>query len=149
VSPTLLLLAAAVATAAAAPAGAPPGVRTVSQEEIAEAMAASQGYNLLATTNGPRFQSEVVLRLARRASERDAGRTPLFLGHGEWFRAYLERTGLTADKAPVFIRLPHQHGQDMIVDYRGEKVLGRAPPPAVPRLAANVCIWWPRRPGSP
>ena len=131
-----------------AAADVPPGVRVVSQQEIAAAMTESQGYNLLATTNGPRFQSEVVLRLARRAQAADPQRTPLFLGHRAWFLAYLQRTGLTEDKAPVFIRLPDQYGQDMIVDYRRERVIERAAPAALPRLALSVCIWWPRGRGS-
>lgn len=124
-----------------------PGVRVVGQQEIAAAMAESQGYNLLATTNGARLQSEVLLRLARRAQAADPQRTPLFLGHREWFLAYLQRTGLTADKAPVFIRLSDQYGQDMVVDYRPERVV-RAAPAALPRRALNVCIWWPRARGS-
>ena len=147
-SPTFLLLALAIAQAGAPPAAVPPGVRVVGRQEIAEAMAGSQGYNLLATTNGPRFQSEVVLRLARRAQQSDPSGTPLFFGHREWFLAYLERTGVSAGQAPVFIRLPHDYGQDMIVDYRREKVVQRAAP-AAPRLALNVCIWWPRRAGGP
>lgn len=138
------LLAVPIAVRAAAPAG----VRVVSQQEIAEAMAESRGFDLLATTNGPRLQSEVLLRLVRRAEGADPLRTPLFIGHREWFQAYLGRTGLTADKAPLFVRLPDQNGQDMIVDYRREKVLEGAPSPA-PRQALNVCIWWPRTAGAP
>jgi hypothetical protein len=146
---TTLALAAAVAMPISAPAAAPPGVRAVTQQEMAAAMAESQGYNLLATTNGPRFQSEVVLRLARQAQASDPRRTPLFLGHREWFLAYLERTGLSAEKAPLFIRLPDQYGQDMVVDYRREKVIEQAAPATLPKMALNVCIWWPRVPGSP
>jgi hypothetical protein len=147
VSATHLLLALCLAEAGPPPAVLPPGVRAVGRQDIAEAMAGSQGFNLLATTNGPRFQSEVVLRLARRAQESDPSRTPLFLGHREWFQAYLERTGVSAEQAPVFIRLPHEYGQDMIVDYRREKVIQRADA-AGPRLALNVCIRWPRGPGA-
>jgi hypothetical protein len=146
-----MVLVAAVAALSPPPATAavPAGARVVPRDEIAQAMAESQGYNLLATTNGPRFQSEVVLRLARRAQASDPQRTPLFLGHREWFLAYLQRTGLTAEQAPLFIRLPDQYGQDMVADYRRERVIERAAPGALPRLAVNVCIWWPRGPGSP
>lgn len=149
VRPGQLLLAAALAGPIPSYAGAPPGVRVVSQDEIAAAMAESQGYNLLATTNGPRLQSEVVLRLARRAQAADPARKPLFLGHREWFLAYLQRTGLTAERAPLFVRLSDQYGQDIVVDYRREKVIERAAPSALPRLALNVCIAWSRAPGSP
>jgi hypothetical protein len=142
----LLLL--TLAEAGASPPSLPPGVRVVGRQEIAEAMSHSEGYNLLATTNGPRFQSEVVLRVARRAQQSDPSRTPLFFGHREWFLAYRERTGVSADKVPVFVRLPHEYGQDMVVDYRPENVIQRAATPR-PRLALNVCLWWPRRPGAP
>lgn len=142
------LLLAALSPLPAAAASAPAGLRVVSRQEIRAAMAGSQGYNLLATTNGPRFQSEVVLRLARQAQASDPQRTPLFLGHREWFLAYLERTGLTAERAPLFVRLADQYGQDMVVDYRREKVIEQAAPSALPHMALNVCIWWPRGAGS-
>jgi hypothetical protein len=143
-----LLLAATLTGAVPVEAAPPPGTRVVGQEEIASAMAESQGYNLLATTNGARLQSEVLLRLARRAQGSDPARTPLFVGHRAWFLAYLQRTGLTADQAPIFVKLGDQHGQDIVLDYRREKVLGKAASPE-PRLALNVCIWWPRTAGSP
>lgn len=142
------VVAALLASPLAGGAASPLGMRTISQQEIAEAMAESQGFDLLATTNGPRLQSEVLLRLARRAEAADPARTPLFIGHRAWFLAYLGRTGLTADKAPLFVRLPDQHGQDMVVDYRREMVIQGAASPA-PRQALGVCIWWPRASGAP
>lgn len=95
-------------------------------------MQASQGYDLTATTNGSRFQSEVVRRLARWARERDPEQSPLFIDHRDWFEAYLERTDLSAERAPLFVRLAHDYGQDMEVDYRRERVIdaaGPGPPP--------------------
>lgn len=142
-------LRAAVLTAAAASAGPASAAQdaapvTVGVDAIHAAMAQSQGYNLLATTNGPRFQAEVLLRLAADAEARDPQRRPLFIGHREWFEAYLKRTGLAADKAPLFVRLAAQHAQDTILDYRREKVLAGSPDVNPPRRAVNVCIWWPK-----
>jgi hypothetical protein len=131
----------------AAPAEAPPG-RAVSREEILEAMRRSQGYNLEATTNGARLQAEVLLRLVREAREGDPERRPLFIGHEPWFSAYLERTGLTAEQAPLFERLAYEHGQDVEIDYRPERVIESVPDPP-PEVAANVIVWWPARPGGP
>jgi hypothetical protein len=132
------------------PAADPPTAwRTVGQQEIADAMAESRGFDLRATTNGPRLQSEVLLRLVERAAAADPQHRPLFIGHREWFLAYLARTGLAAGEAPVFVRLPDQHGQDMVVDYRPEKVFTAAGARRLPRRALNVCIWWPRTPGAP
>jgi hypothetical protein len=125
------------------------GARVVERDEILEAMRQSRGYELTSTTNGPRFQSEVILRLAATAAARDPGRQPLFVGHAEWFEAWLLRTGLTDERAPLFARLAHQFGQDMIVDYRQERVISGTPDVNRPRRALNVCIWWPRRPYGP
>lgn len=131
-------------------AGAVPAVpHPVGREEILQAMRESRGYDPTATANGGRFQSEVLRRLARQARGRDPTQAPLFIGHQEWFRAYLERTGLPAERAPLFVRLAHDHAQDMEVDYRRERVVERVDPGPLPELALNVCIWWPQAPGRP
>jgi hypothetical protein len=142
---------AAVIVLASLPAGAAErfGARVVEREEILEAMKQSRGYSLTVTTNGPRFQSEVLLRLARDADGRDPRRQPLFIGHREWFEAYLERTGLTRERAPLFVRLADEYGQDTIVDYRPDRVLTGTPEVNAPLRALNVCIWWPEREGGP
>jgi hypothetical protein len=68
----------------------------------------------------------------------------LFIDHRSWFQAYLERTGLSAEAAPPFVRLAYDNGQDMLADYRSERVVQSAPASS-PGLALNVCIWWPER----
>jgi hypothetical protein len=124
------------------------GARVVERDEILQAMKQSRGYEVTATTNGPRFQGEVLVRLAADAKARDPARTPLFIGHREWFDAYLERTGLTRERAPLFVRLADDYGQDAIVDYRPERVLAGAAGERAPRQALNVCIWWPAAAGA-
>jgi hypothetical protein len=122
--------------------------RALPRREILQAMRESHGYDMTVTTNGARFQAEVLRRLVRRARASDPSESPLFIGHRDWFQAYLERTGLSAEAAPAFVRLSDEYGQDMTVDYRREKVVGgNAGPP--PELAMNVCIWWPEAPGRP
>src|SRR5688500_11597636 len=140
------LAAALSLSVAAAPAAERFGARVVERDEILQAMQKSRGYDLTATTNGPRFQSEVLLRLAAGAEARDPRRQPLFVGHREWFEAYLERTGLTRERAPLFVRLAHEYGQDAIVDHRPERVVTGTPAVNAPLRALNVCIWWPARP---
>jgi hypothetical protein len=125
------------------------GARVVTQDEILQAMKQATGYSLTATTNGPRYQSEVILRLATEAAARDPGKQPLFIGHREWFEAYLQRTGLARDRAPTFVRLADEYGQDSIVDYRMDRVISGAPAVNAPLRALNVCIWWPARQGGP
>lgn len=116
---------------------------SVGREEILAAMERSQGFDPAATTNGARFQAEVLLGLARDRRARDPAGLPLFIGHGEWFSAFLARTGLAQEKAPAFVRLAHEHGQDMEVDYRSERVVQEVAEGPRPRLALNVRIWWP------
>ena len=123
--------------------------RPAPRQQILAAMRESRGYDLTATTNGARFQSEVLRQLVRRAQASDPSRSPLFIDHRDWFGAYLERTGLAAEAAPPFVRLPHDYGQDMVVDYRPEKVFDATAPGPPPALALNVCIWWPEDSGRP
>jgi hypothetical protein len=127
-------------------AAAPP--RAVGQQEILEAMNASQGYNVTATTNGPRFQAEVLMRLARQARAAQPDGPALLIGHAEWFHAFLERAGLPPEKAPTFMRLSYEHQQDLEIDYRTERVVDGAGPDR-PDFAATVRMWWPDRPGAP
>lgn len=121
-----------------------PSPRYVPREEILSAMKACEGYDPTATTNGARFQAEVLLRLARRAADGP----PLLIGHAEWFSAFLERTGLTREKAPLFMRLSYEHAQDLQIDYRGDRVVESAEGPR-PAFAANVAVWWPDKQGAP
>jgi hypothetical protein len=128
------------------PASAEPPAR-VSQAEILTAMREIRGYALTATANASRLHAEVLLRLIRTARERDPASAPLFIDRDDWFAAYLERTGLTAEQAPLFARLAWQHQQDTLVEHRPERVIqsseGRAP-----EIAASVVIYWPARRGA-
>jgi hypothetical protein len=140
---------AALAGIAAAALAQEPGPRRLTVEQIEAAMrAGGAGYSLTATTNAPRFQSEVLLRLASEAEARDPAKTPLLLGHQEWFEAYLRRTGLGAAQAPLFVRLARENEQDTLVDYRRQRVLAAEPEVNRPRRALNVCYSWPRRRGK-
>jgi hypothetical protein len=124
----------------AAPSPAP---RVVHRAEILAAMEARRGYDLTATTNGARFQAEVLLDLLRASRARDAEGPPLFIGHAEWFAAYLQRTALRLETAPLFMRLAHEYGQDLEVDARADRVIEKVIEGPVPLLAANVTIGWP------
>ncbi len=125
------------------------GVRVVSREEILEAMRHSQGYALTATSNGPRLQAEVLLRLIRGAEATDAQRRPLYVGHREWYEAFLERTGLPSGRAPLYVRKAWESRQDLVLDYRRERVIDAVLEGPRPTTVANVEIFWPDLPGAP
>lgn len=150
--PRSWLLAVAVALAASAPASAGEATpRRVGREEILAAMRASQGYDPTATTNGARFQSEVLFRLVRHALAQGPPYDPFLIGHAEWFWAVLERTGLTPAQAPAFIRLGNEYEQDIWIEYGNDRVVRRVLEGEAPALALSVTIGWPAssdQPGS-
>jgi hypothetical protein len=106
-------------------------------------------YTLTATANGPRLQADVVLALIHEAEAGDPERRPLFIGHREWYEAFLARTGLPPSRAPLYVRRPYEVGQDLVVDYRSETVVESVLQGPAPRAAANVRISWERAPRTP
>lgn len=146
--PRSLFVAAALAGAASASAEEG-STRRVSREELLAAMQASKGYDPAATTNGARFQSEVLRHLARQALAQGPRYDPLLIGHAEWFWAVLERTGLTPSEAPAFIRLGHEYEQDIYLEYGNDRVIRRVLQGEAPTLALSVSIGWRERRGAP
>ena len=140
-----------------APQAAPPtaGVtaaaawRIVPRERLLEAMKQLRTYELTATANGARLQADVVVALVHEAQARDPERRPLFIGHREWYEAFLARTGLPPSKVPLYVQRPYEVGQDLVVDYRREAVVEAVLEGPAPRAVANVRISWPRAPGKP
>jgi hypothetical protein len=99
------------------------------------------GYNLLATTNGVRFNSAVLLHLAREAQRRGSA-TPFLVDHADYFEAYLLVTGVARDKAPAFIRVAYDFREDQFVDFRAERVIQAIVHGPRPKLAMNVVAGW-------
>ena len=122
---------AVVCTALAAPAKGAEDWRVVSRDEM-----------LAATANGPRLEAEVLLRLIADGEASDPQRRPLFVGHREWYEAYLERTGLPPSRLPIYAREAYEIGQELVADYRRERVIAEVLRGPAPVHAANVRIWW-------
>jgi hypothetical protein len=144
-----LLCLAPRALPSAAGVAATPGWRAVPTERVLEAMKEVRAYELTATANGPRLQADVVLALLHEAQAKDPERRPLFIGHREWYEAFLARTGLPPSRAPLYVRRPYEVGQDLVVDYRRESVVDAVLQGPEPRAVANVRIFWERAPGKP
>jgi hypothetical protein len=125
-------------------AGTPGEVESVPRATIAAAMRAEQGYERRATTNQSRLQTRVFLRLAREAARPDA---TLFIDHEDWFQAYLETLGLSADQAPLSVRLSHEHQYDISLDMRPGVVVESVRRGRPPSQALNVR--WRSRRGTP
>ncbi len=129
--------------------GAEGDYNVVDRSEVLEAMRQHYGdYELTATTNGA-WLAEVVFSLVRQARERDPDRLPLFIGHEDWFRSFLEVTGHTEDTVPEYALLNYQYQQNMEVDYRLDRVIREVVEGPMPELALNVRIRWADEPGIP
>ena len=126
-----------------------PGYQVVSRPEIIEAMRQRDDYDPTATTNGARFQAEVVSYLARKARERDPQGLPLFIGYEDWFRAFMEVTARTEDAMPQYAQLSYQYKQNTEIDYRVDRVIREVQEAPTPELAVNVRIWWEDQAGKP
>ena len=129
--------------------GAEGDYNVVDRSEVLKAMRQHYGgYELTSTTNGA-WLAEVVLSLARQAGERGPDGPPLFIGHEEWFRSFLEVTGQTEDTVPEYALLNYQYEQNMEVDYRLDRVIREVVEGPMPELAVNVRIRWADGPGIP
>lgn len=126
-----------------------PVYQIVSRKEILEAMRQAGDYDITATTNGARFQWEVIFDLAHRAWERDPHGAPLFIDSEDWFRAFMEVTGRMESEMPLYARLTFKHNQHMDVEYRRDRIIRKVIEGPTPRFALNVRIWWDHGAGTP
>lgn len=124
-------------------------VRKVPRDELVHAMSLHGDYDILATTNRGRFTSELLLRLARHAQERDPGGRPLYISPEDWFFSYIEVAGVSMMDAPKPALLGLEHAQRVLIDYRPDRVIREVHEGPRPRTAVNVRAWWPEGPNSP
>ena len=125
------------------------GYQVVSRAEIVEAMRQCGDYDPTATTNGARFQGDMILYLAQKARERDPQGLPLFIGYENWFQAFMEVLARTENAMPQYARLSYQYKQITEVDYRVDRVIRKIVKAPTPELAVNVRVWWKDQPGKP
>ena len=125
-------------------------VRRASREDIERAMRLEQqcGYNLFATSNGARLLTGVILRLVEWGEASDAERSPIVIGHRDYFAAFLAVTGVGPGDAPVFLRIAHEHGEDQLIDYRRERVIKNVEKGPQARVTVNVLAGWKDGPSS-
>ena len=100
-------------------------------------------YDILATTNRGRFSSELLLLLARGASEWEPDGKPLYVSSEDWFFAYIETAGVSMMNAPLAARLGFEYGQRILIEYRLDRVIREVKEGPEPLLAVNIRAWWP------
>ena len=128
-------------------------VDTVPRQELAEAMRTARevhgDYDILATTNWVRFQSELFLRLVRGALKHNPNGGVLFIPAGYLFFEYLAVADLPlweAEKAPIHRLWPYHYQQGTELDYRPDSIIRGVEQGPRPVLAVNVRVTWPDRP---
>jgi len=121
--------------------------RRVTEAELITAMQQVGGFDPRATTNGARFQAEVLFVLVNTVA--DSGRLDkaLLITREDWFRAFLVKTNLTEDTAPQYAKLAYEHEQSIWVDARIDQVIEKAKKGDRPVQALNVMLWWPKERG--
>jgi len=81
-----------------------------------------------------------VLALAEATRADSAPR--LLIDHSDYFHAYLEVTGLSAEQAPAFLRAPYENGEDQVLELRRDRVIRAIRNTTQPKLAVGVCAGW-------
>ncbi len=106
-------------------------------------------FDITATTNGSRFQGDVILHLAEQARNRNPQGPPLFIDHEDSFMSYLEVAKLGREQAPVFARKAYEHRQAQLIEYRQDAVVASVDVGPPLQLALAVKAFWPETPGLP
>jgi hypothetical protein len=107
-------------------------------------------YDITVTPNGTRFQVNVIKHCVDWALQQPGALDKMLLmNHEDYFKAYLQVTGLSEENAPQFARVSYQHKQDLLIEHRSEKVINEINKGPTPTLALNVKYYWPDGEGSP
>ncbi|MFT5366203.1 MAG: hypothetical protein ACI8V2_001150 [Candidatus Latescibacterota bacterium] len=122
------------------------GFRRVTEAELIAAMNQVNGFDPTATTNGARFQAEVIFVLANTVA--DSGRLDqaMVITPDDWYRAFLAKTNLVPETAPQYVKLAHENHQYMWLDARLDRVIDTVKEGERPVRAVNVIFWWPKEP---
>ena len=129
-------------------------VDTVQAEAVATAMrvaARAYGdYDILATTNATRFQTALILELARQARRRNVDRDVLFVRADDIFSEFLKVAGLQGqpEKAPLYRRLAYEYQQGIEIEYRSDSVIKEVVSGPPDYAALNVRVAWLDRPDA-
>jgi hypothetical protein len=117
-------------------------IAQVSYDEMLAAMETQENYNVLATTNVARFQSSVLLNIARRTQQKNPENKILFLHFRDWYNACKAYTGYTDREMPEYSRLAVEFQQNQLLDLRQEKICKKINNGRKPKFAMNVVVGW-------
>lgn len=120
-----------------------PAPRVIPRDELLEAMRQHGDYNIVATPNWGRFQTEVFLNLMHTALARDSQGGVILIQAEDWYQAYVQVAELTPATIHQGTRLARDVGQAMQLDFRRGGVIQHLRSHLPVKLAANARIFWP------
>lgn len=125
----------------------------VNKDTLREAMeaASSSGYEPTATTNGIRYQVDVLLGLIKNKLKQDHGQPgkslPLLIHYKDWCEVFIS-VNCRNKKVPKYIELAKEYHQSIIIDYNQQGVFKKIKEGKTPELVANVILCWPPERGK-
>ena len=120
----------------------------VDRESLRVAMdaASKSGYEPTATTNGIRYQVDVLSYLLKnniQPDQRQSGEArPLLIRYDDWYEVF-KTVNTKNEGVPRYIELAKEYQQSIIIDHDREAVIKEVKRGGTPDLAANVALCWP------
>lgn len=118
---------------------------------VAMEAASNSGYEPTATTNGIRYQVEVLLHLLKYRLKQDHGQSgealPLLIHYKDWCEVFIS-VNCRNKMVPKYIELANEYHQSIIIDYNQQRVFKEIKGGKIPDLVANVILCWPRERGK-
>lgn len=118
---------------------------------VAMEVASSSGYEPTATTNGIRYQVDVLLHLIKNKLEQvhaQPGRAlPLLIHYKHWCEVFIS-VNCRNKMVPKYIELAKEFHQSIIIDYNQQGVFKEIKSGEIPDLVANVILCWPPERGK-
>lgn len=127
--------------------------KTVSQESLERAMVIvlktdtglEPAYDPTATTNGVRYQIDVIAYLLENETGQDqepqGERLPLLIGYKEWYLAFKSVHCQVRD-VPEYVERANEFEQNLVVDYDRDKVIRDTSDAGNLEIAANITLFW-------
>ena len=118
---------------------------------VAMDAASNFGYEPTATTNGVRYQVDVLLHLLKNKLGQDHGQSgealPLLIHYEDWCEVFIS-VNCRNKMVPKYIELANEYHQSIIIDYNQQGVVKEIKGGETPDLVANVILCWPPERGK-
>ncbi len=125
----------------------------VDQESLTRAMktvlkkdtGTGPAYDPTATTNGIRYQTDVIIYLLENGARQDnvqpEENLPLLIFYKDWYEAF-RSVNCQKQKVPEYVEKANEFKQNIVIDYNWNKVISEIYHNEGPDLAANITLYW-------